>query len=82
MYRGLPLKEKIVQGSTSRLRPVLMTALADILGFVPMALSTGIGSKVQRPLAVVIIGGIITATVLTLIVLPTIYYCCYKFNRS
>ncbi|MDR2337571.1 MAG: CusA/CzcA family heavy metal efflux RND transporter [Deltaproteobacteria bacterium] len=77
-YQSLPLQEKIVKGSTSRLRPVLMTALADILGFIPMALSMGIGSEVQRPLAVVIIGGIITSTALTLIVLPTIYYRWYK----
>ena len=52
----------------------MMTALTDILGFIPMAISTGIGSEVQRPLAVVIIGGILTSTLLTLAVLPTIYY--------
>lgn len=78
-YYGMSLKSKVISGSTSRLRPVLMTALTDILGFIPMAISTGIGSEVQRPLAVVIIGGIITSTVLTLIVLPTVYY---RFHRG
>lgn len=71
-------KQKIINVSTTRLRPVLMTGLTDVLGFIPMAISIGIGAEVQRPLAIVIIGGILTSTVLTLIVLPTIYY---RFNR-
>lgn len=71
-------KQKIIHVATTRLRPVLMTALTDVLGFIPMAISTGIGSEVQRPLAVVIIGGILTSTLLTLAVLPTIYY---RFNH-
>ena len=77
-YQELPLKEKVINGATTRLRPVLMTALTDILGFLPMAVSVGVGSEVQRPLAIVIIGGILTATVLTLIVLPTTYCRFYR----
>ncbi|MDX2051483.1 MAG: efflux RND transporter permease subunit, partial [Polyangiaceae bacterium] len=56
-----------------RLRPVLMTALVASLGFVPMALNTGIGAEVQRPLATVVIGGVISSTLLTLLVLPVLY---------
>jgi len=56
-----------------RLRPVLMTALVASLGFVPMALATGTGAEVQKPLATVVIGGLITSTLLTLVVLPTLY---------
>ncbi|MBI3950358.1 MAG: efflux RND transporter permease subunit, partial [Acidobacteria bacterium] len=72
--QGLPLDDAIVQGALTRLRPVLMTALVASLGFVPMALSTGTGAEVQRPLATVVIGGLITSTLLTLFVLPTIYH--------
>ncbi len=71
---GKALRESIVQGSLLRLRPVLMTALVASLGFVPMAIAQGMGSEVQRPLATVVIGGIISATLLTLIVLPVLYY--------
>jgi cobalt-zinc-cadmium resistance protein CzcA len=67
---GLALHEAIVRGSLTRLRPVLMTALVASLGFVPMAIATGTGAEVQRPLATVVIGGIISSTLLTLIVLP------------
>jgi cobalt-zinc-cadmium resistance protein CzcA len=70
---GLPLEDAIYQGSLTRLRPVMMTALVASLGFVPMALATGPGAEVQRPLATVVIGGIITSTLLTLIVLPALY---------
>jgi len=70
---GLPLDEAIVKGALARLRPVMMTALVASLGFVPMALNTGIGSEVQRPLATVVIGGIISSTLLTLVVLPALY---------
>ncbi len=69
----LGVKEAARQGAIERLRPVLMTALVAGLGFVPMALNTGIGSEVQRPLATVVIGGITSATLLTLVVLPTLY---------
>lgn len=72
--QGLHGKEAIIQGSGLRLRPVLMTAMTDVLGFIPMALSTSTGAEVQKPVAVVIIGGIVTSTLLTLIVLPTLYF--------
>jgi cobalt-zinc-cadmium resistance protein CzcA len=71
--RGQMLNDAIIEGALTRLRPVLMTALVAALGFVPMALNTGIGSEVQRPLATVVIGGIISATLLTLVVLPALY---------
>jgi heavy metal efflux system protein len=70
---GTPLDQAIEQGALVRLRPVLMTALVAALGFVPMAFNTGIGSEVQRPLATVVIGGIISSTILTLLVLPALY---------
>ena len=70
---GLPLDDAVRTGAADRLRPVLMTALVASLGFVPMALSTSPGSEVQRPLASVVIGGLITSTVLTLFVLPVLY---------
>ena len=70
---GLSGVELVTKGTRIRLRPVLMTALVAIFGFVPMMLSTGIGSEVQRPLATVVIGGIISSTILTLIVLPVLY---------
>ncbi len=71
--RGMPLLEAIRQGSVTRLRPVLMTAMVAALGFVPMAFNTGIGSEVQRPLATVVLGGVISSTLLTLFVLPALY---------
>ena len=67
------MKSRYVQLFVTRLRPVLMTTLVASLGFVPMALSTSPGSEVQRPLASVVIGGLITSTVLTLFVLPVLY---------
>jgi cobalt-zinc-cadmium resistance protein CzcA len=70
---GRPLEEAIKEGALTRLRPVLMTALVASLGFVPMALNVGLGSEVQRPLATVVIGGIISSTLLTLVVLPALY---------
>lgn len=71
--KGISGKDLVKQGALLRLRPVLMTALVDIFGFLPMALSTGMGAEVQRPLASVVVGGIISSTLLTLIVLPTLY---------
>jgi heavy metal efflux system protein len=71
--RGMNLDAAIREGALTRLRPVLMTALVASLGFVPMALNVGAGSEVQRPLASVVIGGIISSTILTLIVLPALY---------
>jgi cobalt-zinc-cadmium resistance protein CzcA len=70
---GVPVDEAVFRGSVTRLRPVLMTALVASLGFVPMALATGSGAEVQRPLATVVIGGIISSTLLTLLVLPVLY---------
>ena len=71
---GLDLNQAIIKGALTRLRPVVTTALVASLGFIPMALNTGIGSEVQRPLATVVIGGVISSTLLTLIVLPAFYY--------
>jgi cobalt-zinc-cadmium resistance protein CzcA len=79
---GLPLDEAVHQGSLARLRPVLMTALVAALGFLPMALATGMGSEVQRPLATVVIGGIVSSTLLTLVVLPTLYSLVHRSARS
>jgi predicted RND superfamily exporter protein len=70
---GVPLEDAIYRGSMTRLRPVLMTALVASLGFVPMALAHGTGAEVQKPLATVVIGGLISATFLTLFVLPALY---------
>ena len=70
---GMPLGDAVKTAAERRLRPVLMTALVASLGFVPMAVNTGIGSEVQRPLATVVIGGVISATLLTLVVLPALY---------
>jgi cobalt-zinc-cadmium resistance protein CzcA len=70
---GKPVREAVIEGALTRLRPVLMTALVAAIGFVPMALATGPGAEVQRPIATVVIGGIITATFLTLILLPVLY---------
>lgn len=71
--QGLKLHEALVEGALTRLRPVMMTALVASLGFVPMAIATGTGSEVQRPLATVVIGGILSSTLLTLFVLPVLY---------
>jgi cobalt-zinc-cadmium resistance protein CzcA len=79
---GLPLNEVVGKGTLIRLRPVLMTALVASLGFLPMALSHGSGAEVQRPLATVVIGGLITATLLTLVVLPVLYTLFEKKTQS
>ncbi len=70
---GMPLQQAVVQGCLLRLRPVLMTAAVASIGFIPMALAHGAGAEVQKPLATVVIGGLITSTLLTLFVLPTLY---------
>jgi cobalt-zinc-cadmium resistance protein CzcA len=70
---GVPLAQAVREGAMTRLRTVLMTALLASLGLAPMALSTGIGSETQKPLAVVVIGGLVTATLLVLFVLPVLY---------
>ncbi|MGI9532625.1 CusA/CzcA family heavy metal efflux RND transporter [Lutimonas sp.] len=71
---SLSIRERIIKGTTERLRPVILTALAAALGFLPMAISTGAGAEVQRPLATVVIGGLVSSTFLTLLVLPVLYY--------
>lgn len=71
--RGVPIDEAVFDGAMHRMRPVLMTALVASVGFVPMALATSAGAEVQRPLATVVIGGLMTSTLLTLFVLPTLY---------
>jgi len=80
---GVPTDVAVVQGTMDRLRPVLMTALVASLGFLPMALSTTMGAEVQRPLATVVIGGLITSTALTLLVIPAIYKrFCHGFSSA
>ncbi|MCK5702038.1 MAG: efflux RND transporter permease subunit, partial [Cyclobacteriaceae bacterium] len=73
MKEGLAVDEASIRGASLRLRPVLMTALAAALGMIPLLFSTGIGSEVQRPLATVVVGGLFTSTLLTLLVLPALY---------
>jgi cobalt-zinc-cadmium resistance protein CzcA len=78
--QGKPLVLAISEGASSRLRPVLMTALVASLGFVPMAFNAGTGAEVQRPLATVVIGGIVSSTLLTLVVLPALYQWVYRWR--
>ncbi|MGH1438882.1 MAG: efflux RND transporter permease subunit, partial [Cellvibrionaceae bacterium] len=70
---GLAVADAVFDGATSRLRPVLMTAITSALGLIPMLLSQGVGAEIQKPLASVIVGGLITATFLTLFVLPVLF---------
>ncbi|MCB5190781.1 CusA/CzcA family heavy metal efflux RND transporter [Methylobacillus arboreus] len=79
--QGRPLPEAVHEGALTRLRPVLMTALVASLGFIPMAIATGTGAEVQRPLATVVIGGILSSTALTLLVLPMLYQWAYRKQR-
>jgi cobalt-zinc-cadmium resistance protein CzcA len=79
---GKTLDEAIVEGAMTRLRPILMIALVASLGFLPMALNTGTGAEVQRPLATVVIGGILSSTLLTLIVLPGLYRMAWRDSRN
>lgn len=78
---GVPLHDAVTNGALTRLRPVLMTALVASLGFLPMALNVGTGAEVQRPLATVVIGGILSSTLLTLLVLPALYRLLHRDNR-
>jgi heavy metal efflux system protein len=80
--QGMALMEAIMQGAVQRLRPVLMTALVASLGFLPMAFNSGTGAEVQRPLATVVIGGIISATVLTLLLLPALYRLVHRRQKK
>ena len=70
---NVPALKRDIEGALTRLRPVLMTALVASLGFVPMAFNVGAGAEVQRPLATVVIGGIVSSTILTLLILPALY---------
>ncbi|MBN7796461.1 efflux RND transporter permease subunit [Parahaliea mediterranea] len=76
------LRRAVIEGALTRLRPVMMTALVASLGFVPMALNTGTGAEVQRPLATVVIGGILSSTLLTLVVLPVLYLWVHESGRQ
>lgn len=78
----LNLKERIIKGTRRRIRPILLTAITDILGFLPMAISSSAGAEVQRPLATVVIGGMISATILTLFILPILYQWMEKKERK
>ena len=82
MRDGMPLVQAIKDGAKSRLRPVIMTALMASLGLLPAAISTGIGSETQKPLAIVVIGGLITATILSLLILPTVYEWVYSSRQE
>jgi cobalt-zinc-cadmium resistance protein CzcA len=73
LEKGRSIREAVVEGAVTRLRPVLMTSVLASLGFLPMALATSIGAEVQRPLATVVIGGLISSTILTLLLLPALY---------
>lgn len=81
-HNGLNMRELIIQGTRDRLRPVLLTAAAAAMGFLPMAISTGAGAEVQRPLATVVIGGLVTSTMLTMIILPLLFEVFYNKKRA
>src|SRR5690606_5573108 len=70
---GLDIRQSVFQGALSRLRPVLMTASIAALGLIPMLLATGVGAEIQRPLATVVVGGLVSATLLTLFIVPVLY---------
>ncbi|MBT7735801.1 MAG: efflux RND transporter permease subunit, partial [Verrucomicrobia bacterium] len=72
--RGMALREAIIQAGCVRLRPILMTTATTVLGLLPMALGLGDGAEIRTPMAVAVISGLLTSTVLTLLVIPTIYY--------
>ena len=78
IHAKVPLKEAIRKGVESRIRPVVMTALMAMIGLCPAAFSTGIGSETQKPLAIVVIGGLISATILTLLIFPIIFEITYR----
>ena len=73
LLEDMPLEKAIREGVESRIRPVVMTAMMGTFGLLPAAISTGIGSETQKPLAIVVIGGLITSTILTLLILPILY---------
>jgi cobalt-zinc-cadmium resistance protein CzcA len=82
LHEGLQAGEAVISAAKLRLRPVLATAITDAVGFIPMAISTGVGAEVQRPLATVVIGGVITSTMLTLFVLPVLYITVAKWLEA
>ena len=82
MLAGAPVEQAIHEGAMERFRPVLMTGLVPAIGFIPMALAHGTGAEVQKPLAMVVIGGLITATAVTLFVLPAIAKLILRFDRA
>ncbi len=82
LEEGLPLVEAVTGAAKQRLIPVLATAVTDAVGFLPMALSVGVGAEVQRPLATVVVGGVLTSTLLTLFVLPSLYLLVGKSKSS
>jgi cobalt-zinc-cadmium resistance protein CzcA len=73
LAEGMPVTQAIEEGALLRLRPICMAGLVAVLGFLPMALSTGVGAEVQRPLATVVVGGVIADNLLTLLILPALY---------
>jgi len=75
----MTLHQAVLHGVISRVRPVVMTALMAAIGLLPAAISTGVGSETQKPLAIVVIGGLVTSTILTLLILPIIYTMVYQF---
>ncbi|MEI6860082.1 MAG: efflux RND transporter permease subunit, partial [Shewanella sp.] len=79
--QGESLYNSVYEGTVGRLRPVLMTALTSALGLIPILISSGVGSEIQQPLAVVIIGGLFSSTALTLLVLPTLYRWIYQQEK-
>ncbi|MFC2157463.1 efflux RND transporter permease subunit [Acidobacteriota bacterium] len=80
--KGLALKEAVIEGSISKLRPVLMTTITTAFGLLPLIISSGVGSEIQRPLAIVVVGGLVSSTILTLIVLPSLYLSFSKKNEK
>lgn len=80
--RGMPVEQVVIEGAKRRLRPVLMTASIAMLGLIPLALATGPGSEIQRPLAIVVIGGLFTSTALTLLILPIVYRYIARFKKA
>ena len=80
--QGLPLVDAVREGTMTRLRPVVVTALVASFGFLPMAIATGTGAEVQRPLATVVIGGILSSTLLTLLVLPMLYLLAHRRSEK
>ncbi len=82
LHHGMNMRAALIRGVAERTRPVVMTALMAAIGLVPAAISTGIGSETQKPLAIVVIGGLISATILTLLIFPLVFEWGYRFTTS